>query len=113
MFLVILQLILHLLIKALKNNCYDSRASNDQYLGNDLQNCPPSSGLFLFYDIESKCPRNSEKEEIGCEVVKFIMYMKQMMTLTVKLKLLIILPCLKFSPNMVAYTGIPTAWVPR
>ena len=65
-----------------------------QYLGNDLQNCLLSSGLFLFYDIESKCSRNSEKEEIEYEVVKFIMYMKQMMTLTVKLKLLIIFPYL-------------------
>ena len=27
--------------------------------------------FFLFHDIESKCPKNSEEEEIECEVVEF------------------------------------------
>ena len=27
--------------------------------------------IFLFHDIESKCQKNSEKEEIECEVVEF------------------------------------------
>ena len=30
-----------------------------------------SQWIFLFHDIESKCPKNSEKEQTECEVVKF------------------------------------------
>ena len=40
-------------------------------LKRDLQKCLPSSGFLLFHDIESKCSKNSEKEEIECEVVEF------------------------------------------
>ena len=51
---------------------------NDKYVDNDsmntlkrdLQKCLPSSGYFLFHDSESKCSKNSEKEEIECEVVE-------------------------------------------
>ena len=39
-------------------------------LKRDLQKCLPSSGFFLFHDIELKCLKNSEKEEIECEVVE-------------------------------------------
>ena len=39
-------------------------------LKRDLQKCLPSSGFFLFHDIESKCSKNSEKEEIEYEVVE-------------------------------------------
>ena len=62
-----------------KNSCYDPRAPNDKYLDDDsmntlkrdLQKCLLSSGFFLFHDIESKCSKNSKKEEIECEVVEF------------------------------------------
>ena len=30
-----------------------------------------SQWIFLFHDIESKCPKNSEKEQTECVVVKF------------------------------------------
>ena len=40
-------------------------------LKRDLQKCLPSSGFFLFHDIESKCSKNSEKKEVKCEVVEF------------------------------------------
>ena len=76
--------------------------SNDKYLDNDsintlkrdLQKCLPSSGFFLFHDIESKCSKNSEKEQIERDVVKLDKYMKQIMTQTLKLKLLVNIPCL-------------------
>ena len=61
-----------------KNNCYDTRSPNGKYLDNDsmntlkrdLQKCLPSSAFSLFHDIESKCSKNCEKEEIECEVVE-------------------------------------------
>ena len=50
--------------------------------------------IFLFHDIESKCSKNSEKEQTERDVVKFDKYMKQIMTQTLKLKLLVNIPCL-------------------
>ena len=52
-----------------KSNCYYPRAPNDKYLDNDslntlkrdLEICLPSNGCFLFDDIQSKCPKSSEK----------------------------------------------------
>ena len=48
------------------------------YLDNDSMNIQKRSSevftsqwFFLFHDIESKCPKNSEKEQTECEVVKF------------------------------------------
>ena len=85
-----------------KNKCCDPLVSNDKYLDNDsintlkrdLQKCLPSSGFFLFHDTESKCSKNSEKEQIERDVVKLDKYMKQIMTQTLKLKLLVNIPCL-------------------
>ena len=39
-------------------------------LKRDLQKCLPSSGSFLFHDIGVQMFKNSEKEEIQCEVVE-------------------------------------------
>ena len=52
-----------------KSNCYYPRAPNGKYIDNhslntlkrDLQICLPSNGCFLFDDIQSKCPKSSEK----------------------------------------------------
>ena len=85
-----------------KNNCYDPRAPNDKYRGNDsmntlkgdLQKGLPSSGFFIFHDIESRCSKNSEKKKLTMKLLNLIMYMKQVMTQTLKLKLFIIFPCL-------------------
>ena len=61
-----------------KNNCYDPRAPSDKYLDNNSMNTlkRPSKvstfqWIFLFHDIEPKFSKNSEKEEIECEVVEF------------------------------------------
>ena len=35
------------------------------------QKCLLSSGFCSFHDSEQKCPKNSEKEEIKCEIVEF------------------------------------------
>ena len=45
-------------------------------LKSDLQKCLPSSGFFLFHDVQSKCWKNHwsfiiNKEEIKYEVVEF------------------------------------------
>ena len=52
--------------------------------------------FFLFHDIESKCPKNSEEEEIECEVVEFDHETNVYETNhdRLKLKLLIISSCL-------------------
>ena len=77
----------------------DPRAPNDSMntLKRDLQKRLPSSGYFLFHDIESKCSKNSEKEEIECEVVEFDHETDVYETnddTDLKLKLLIIFSCL-------------------
>ena len=76
----------------LKNNFYDPRATNEKYYDNhsmntlkgDLEKCLPSSG----------CSKNSEKKSLNVKLLNLIMRIKQIMTLTLKWKLLIIFPCL-------------------
>ena len=40
-------------------------------LKRDLWKCLPSNEFFLVHGIESKCPKNIEKEKIEYEVVEF------------------------------------------
>ena len=62
-----------------KSNCYDSLSPNDKHLDNDIMNTLKrnlqkfllSNGFFLFHDIQSKCSKNNEQEEIECEVFGF------------------------------------------
>ena len=63
-------------------------------LKGDLQKCLPSTGFFYSMTLSSNVQKIVKKKKLNVELLNLIMYMKQMMTQTLKLKLLIIFPCL-------------------
>ena len=54
----------------------------------------PFSGFCLFNNVEFKCSKNSEKVEVNCEVVEFDHVYETNHDTDLKLKLLIIFPCI-------------------
>ena len=83
-----------------KTNCYDPRAPNDKYLDNDSMNTLKRESVYLPVDFFYSMTRSpnvqkiAKKKKLNVKLLTLIMYMKQMMTQTLKLKLLIIFPCL-------------------
>ena len=112
---MILLLILHLLIKTLnliktkfgdnpskgvlsKNNCYDPRSPNDKYLDNDSMNTLKKDLQKFLIPVDCFClmtftpnvQKIIKKKKLNVKLLNLIMYIKQMTTLTLKLKLSII-----------------------